>query len=310
MATTIHTTATDILSLEEYIDFIMHNVDLDDAASLIESAPKLKALANNKHLLRNQINQFLKSPDQSQGDNLYTDNSFIFWKNFGSSAATKRFMVRANVWLEPKAYGGNLEWDALHKAYNIAHNHNFSLLTAGYWGGGYATDIFEVDESKIVGYVGEKVQLTFLERTRLNENSMIFFRRFKDVHIQYPPEDLSISLNLIPYEAGKEIAEQFDFDMKNSTISAIAHTNVWDRVNLLKIASLVGDENTYDIIDEFSQRSTCPRTRLAALEGLTHMHPADMKTLWERGMRDSSALVRQGTAANLATNRQVPENPA
>jgi hypothetical protein len=259
------------ISLEQYVDFINRQVDIDDPASLIDSAPQLAALAANKHLLRDKINAALKHPAQFQQGNLYTDTSLMLWSNSDQGHSDKRFFVRANIWVAPKVYANNATLDAELKAYQIAHNHNFSLLTAGYWGPGYSTDIYDLDVDTMAGQVGEKVGLRFQQSVTLAEGSVLFFRRFRDVHIQHPPPQLSISLNLIPLEKGKAWAEQYDFDVDKQTITAVTHTDVWNRVDLLRMAALLGDGNTLDIISHLAQKVDSQRVQTAAQEALAQL---------------------------------------
>ncbi|MEN9866008.1 MAG: hypothetical protein RL748_1598 [Pseudomonadota bacterium] len=259
------------ISLEQYVDFINQQVDIDDPDSLIASAPQLAALAANKHLLRDKINAALKHPAQFQQGNLYTDTSLMLWSNSNDGNARKRFFVRANIWVAPKVYANNASLDAELKAYQIAHNHNFSLLTAGYWGPGYSTDIYDLDADNMVGEVGEKVGLQFQQSVTLSEGSILFFRRFRDVHIQHPPPDLSISLNLIPLEKGKAWAEQYDFDVETQTITAITHTDVWNRVDLIHMAALLGDGNTADIISHLAKTVDNQRVQHAAQAALAQL---------------------------------------
>ncbi len=259
------------ISLEQYVDFVNQQVDIDEPDSLIASAPQLAALAANKHLLRDKINEALKQPAQFQQGNPYADTSLMLWSNSDHGYTDKRFFVRANIWVVPKVYANNATLDAELKAFQVAHNHNFSLLTAGYWGPGYRTDIYDLAVDTVQGRVGEKVDLRFAQSVTLAEGSILFFRRFQDVHIQYPPAELSISLNLIPLEKGKAWSEQYEFDLVNQTISAINHTDVWNRVDLIRMAALLGDGNTLDIISHLAAKADNYRVQAAAQAALAQL---------------------------------------
>jgi hypothetical protein len=81
-------------------------------------------------------------------------------------------------------------------------------MTVGFFGPGYETTIYEYDSSKVTGFVGESVDLRFLETTQLPPGKVMLYRPHADVHAQYPPSELSISLNLMVRDA-TEKRDQF-----------------------------------------------------------------------------------------------------
>jgi hypothetical protein len=48
MAVTLDADTQQVITLDEYVDFISREVDADDEASILASAPMLRALANNR----------------------------------------------------------------------------------------------------------------------------------------------------------------------------------------------------------------------------------------------------------------------
>ena len=68
MALTLEADTQDVVTLEEYVDYIVRQVDVDDEASILASAPKLRALANNRRMVGDYLTEELRT-----------------WKNFQSS---------------------------------------------------------------------------------------------------------------------------------------------------------------------------------------------------------------------------------
>ena len=98
-------------------------------------------------------------------------------------------------------------------SYNIAHDHNFSFLTVGYLGPGYETDIYEYDYDSVEGYVGEKVEMQFLEKVRFAAGMAMYYRASRDLHIQHPPSEMTIPLNLLIQPPEVRLREQYEFDL-------------------------------------------------------------------------------------------------
>src|SRR3546814_33924 len=70
--------------------------------------------------------------------------------------------------------------------YGKAHDHNFSFLTVGYMGPGYWSEYYEYDYANVAGYVGEKVNLRYIEKSKLDEGKVMLYRIHRDVHLQLP----------------------------------------------------------------------------------------------------------------------------
>ncbi len=122
------------------------------------------------------------------------------------------FVIRANVWLPE-----SVTTDKNVFSYGFAHDHNFDLLTLGYFGSGYETLLCEYDNSETTGMPGEQVELSNFQRVRLSEGSVLFMQNSKDVHIQYPSKDLSISLNIMGTVPSEK--PQLKFDVENKMIA-------------------------------------------------------------------------------------------
>lgn len=70
-------------------------------------------------------------------------------------------------------------------------------MTVGYYGPGYETELYQYNPKEVNGYVGETVELEHLGRTKLPNGRVMVYREKVDVHTQFPPAQLSVSLNLM-----------------------------------------------------------------------------------------------------------------
>jgi len=160
----------------------------------------------------------------------------------------------------------------------------------------------EYDHERLEGRVGEKVDFRFLERKHFNTGMVMLYRAGRDVHIQYPPDDLSITLNFMISTPDVRLRGQYFFDLERRTL--LDHPAELDgsrRVSVLKMAGQVGNGDTQQLLDDLSHRHPCRRTRLAAHEALAQLHPAGAWQVWESACRDAEPLVAQTARKRLLT---------
>lgn len=276
------------ISIAEYCEWMEANVDFRDEASVLASASTFHQLSNNRTLLEEIITSSLKTEAEGiQQFNVYTDATFIL-----AMSRNKPFFVRANVWKKPQARNGTHDWENQHYSYLLAHDHNFDFMTVGYHGLGYRTEIYEYDKEAISGYIGEKIELRFLEDTRLECGKVMFYRKSKDVHVQHPPEQLSISLNLMMRCTDQHTRQQFEFDVQNSKIKNYLSGDISLRVSLIEMAAELGGTACVDILDRIARTHVCPRSRKAAFTGLLHSATYDQSLALTNIEKDSSIIVR------------------
>jgi hypothetical protein len=274
------------MQLDEFVERALGCIDPDDPDSILGLAPDLAALARNKKFVLEYIHKDLKEGIENfQLYNQYTDQSLILERN-------KRFTIRLNIWSPPVPYGGDVKWDEKRHSYNLAHNHNFDLLTVGYWGPGYLTDLYEFDFENALGYVGEKIPLEARGRAQLSQNRGMFYRKNVDVHTQLSPAELSMSLNLIPNSSGAGNIDQYEFDVEKKIISAHVGGSVTQRASFLHLTSLIGDENTLQLLIDIAQAHTNPRIRAQAFIAAAKLSKENVQTILEIAARDEHELVR------------------
>jgi hypothetical protein len=249
------------MSLAEYVAFINEKLDPDDFDSILETAWGLRALANDRRFLVETINDELKRAADRSLMNAYSRQSIRLGKG-------ERFSVRANSWIPESA--DPLRRDAENGVFSYfdPHDHNYDFVTVGYHGPGYRTALYEYDASTIVGDVGEKVDLRFVEETELSEGKTMVYRRSADIHTQFRPRELSVSLNLLVMP--RDIAErrQLHFDIATGTISRVPDTASTRRVLLVEMAAFLADDNTIDILSSLAATHPCSWTKRAAAQAL------------------------------------------
>jgi hypothetical protein len=288
MAISTYCRTDDIIEIDDFVEYVESEVDLDEDDSLVGAATMLQALANNKKALVEIFNHDLLK---------YDINASVSYSQSSSVLAVgryKNFIVRANMWPPDKAGTMRAVEDTLF-SYELPHNHNFSFLTANYFGPGYVTDIWEcTDFETIRGICGENISLRFIERTRLEPGKQMFFRRQRDIHIQHPPEEFSVSVNLLPISRQNCIIDQFEFDIKNSRISGFPNGSLCSkRVFLMEVAGKIGDQNTADILLKISKNHPCHRTRGAALSSALNIIPPSALMLDKNIKDDNSPIIQE-----------------
>ena len=175
----------------------------------------------------------------------------------------------------------------------MPHDHNFDFMTVGYHGSGYRTEIYEYDYDRVCGYPGEKIDLRFLENTRLGRGKVMFYRKSKDVHIQHPPESLSISLNLMLRCPNQHTRQQYEFDIEQSRIKNFLSGDISLRVSIIEMAAELGGVASLEILDEISRKHACERSRKAAFTGLLRSPHYDGQIAFRNLKSDASPIVRQ-----------------
>jgi hypothetical protein len=278
MAVTIPCSTTDVVGLDEFIDYVQSKIDLSDLDSIASASLMLRALANDRNLVIRELNNLLLNPKSMRWS---TVQSIVLGQGNG-------FYVRANIWpanndmANARAYQSQI-------AYNLAHDHNFSFLTVTHLGPGYETELYEYDYDRTEGYVGEPVELRFLQKTRFTTGSVMLYRASRDAHVQYSPAELTITLNLML--ASSQPRDQYHFDLNSRTIASVGDPVTSGRLSLVKLAGLIGDDNSEALLDKIASSHPCRQTRLSAFESLGQHNPATKVRVWEKAAQDREAVV-------------------
>lgn len=261
MAYTIDPETRDTLTPDEALALAEASIDPASAESLVEHAWIIRALGNNRTFLTALVNQDIEHAIRGGPTHIYTPQSLILTQS-------QKFTLRANFWQVPTADEARHDLEVGLYSYNTAHDHNFNFATFGYFGPGYRTDIYEYDRDRVRGMVGEKVDLTFLETTFLEQGKVLIFRSGRDVHVQHSPSSFSISLNLICRDAFHLRQPQYFFDPVEGRIVGHVNNALAGRLSLLRFAKYVGNEETIELLERIRGDQDQPLLRAVAYDAL------------------------------------------
>ena len=282
------------ISLEELVAILdASGFDPRDEDSLCEMAPYLRKLGNNRTFLADLAIRELKNGLAFQArQNSYGAQVILLHR-------ADNYFLRANIWPARD--------DALFRSsgvapffYYVPHDHNFNFLTIGYYGPGYWSDYYEYDCDRIVGLPDEKVDLRFVEHSRLEQGKIMLYRAHRDVHSQLPADSLSISLNIMEAGERPSFSEQYRFDIGSSSIAEILTHSSLD--SLIGLAAHLGGERGEEILRQFSEKHPNHNMRLQAIKARAGAAPTIERALEiaGEGMGSASSFVRGGSERHLA----------
>jgi hypothetical protein len=278
------------LDAADFLEQVQATVCLADVDSLAASAPLLRALANNRAFVLEAFHTELKEFWSGSRRHAYQPQSI----NLANSAD---FYLRANIWL-PIEQGARTElFQKRLYSYELPHDHNFNFLTVGYFGSGYTTDIFEYEWENCLGYLGERAQTRFLGRYQLHPGRVMLYRGGRDIHIQYAPEDVSVSLNLMGRNVDVRWDQQYIFDLEGDRLIGGAGDLVSNRLYLIEAAEYVGNDETVGILYDLVKTYPCDKSKARAIQALDRLAPEEA----ERARTQSSAKVNTLAALPLIT---------
>jgi hypothetical protein len=241
------------------------NFDPADEESFAAAAPLLKGLANNREFLAEIALAELKDRCSRQSlENRYSSQVIMLHR------ASEKYFIRANFWPSPR--------DSVFKAsgtspffYYMPHDHNFSFLTVGYLGPGYWSEYYEYDYESVIGLPGERVDLKFVEKARLEQGKVMLYRAHKDVHNQLPADDMSVSINIMEASPKLPFLAQYQFDVEKCEVVKILNRSATEA--LLALAANHGGGNARDLVEDFAAQHPCDHIRFAALRELAAAEP-------------------------------------
>lgn len=261
----IPTDAKDSIELGDLVEMLNSGpFDPEDEECIAEWGPALKRLANNRRFLGDLVIEELKQSCAGQIENNQYSAQVVLLHR------ARAFTLRANFWpAEEDSAIANSGRDPFF--YDLPHDHNFTFLTVGYHGPGYWSDYYEYDFDRVVGYPGEKVDLRFVERSRLEEGKVMLYRKHLDVHCQLPPDALSVSLNIVAGSPTTDFRDQYHFDLKSSEVAGIVtHSSL---ETLIRLAAHCGGDNGRDLVEHCAEHHPSGRVRFAAIRAKASLLP-------------------------------------
>jgi hypothetical protein len=301
MARVIACDAKDAIGLGDLVEALNdEGFDPGDEESFAAAAPLLKRLANNRDFLAELAVDELKDRCTRQSlENRYSSQVIMLHR------ASEKFFIRANFW--PSERDSVLRTSGTSPFfYHVPHDHNFSFLTVGYFGPGYWSEYYEYDYESVVGLPGEKVDLRFVERARLEPGKVMLYRAHRDIHDQLPADDLSVSINIMEASNRLPFLSQYRFDVKKCEVAGILTRTSSEA--LLALAAQHEGSNARDLVESFAADHPCDRIRFTALRELAAAAggvDAGLETL-ARGAASANAFVAamsEREMARLETSR-------
>jgi hypothetical protein len=284
MAYTFSTNNKEDISFEDFINKISNVINFGDENSLISCSDYLLKLANNSDFFINYLNTQLSDKNNKfQKNNSYSEQSYMLYD-------CNDFYVRMTFWPILSNNFKVLQSEKNLFSYDLAHDHNFPLLTVGYFGDGYSTKLWEYDYDNVIGYVNEKVEINFLEEVTLNKGKALYYRPSKDIHSQFPPKkNNSLAINIILKSYKQFDHRQYEFDIENKKIKKIIYGSASSKFGLLKLATLINNSKTIDLINEMSKSHKIAQVRQECLASLYEIEKS--KDVWKIGLKDKDKSV-------------------
>lgn len=245
------------ISLGDLIDALeTGGFDPEDEESIAAFGPALGRLGRNRRFLGDLVIEELKQGCAGQvARNQYSAQVILL------HGGASKFALRANFWPSEEdsvvANSGTAPF-----FYDVPHDHNFSFLTVGYFGPGYASDYYEYDYGAVAGAVGEPAPLRFVERSSLSPGKVLLYRQHRDVHCQLPPDSLSVSLNILALSPTSDFRDQYLFDLGRREVAGFANPSALEA--LVALAARVGGGNGADLVESFARSHPSERIRFAA----------------------------------------------
>ncbi|MEM8726808.1 MAG: transposase [Pseudomonadota bacterium] len=276
-------------TLEECVEALGElGFDPRDDGNLAEAASWLRRLNNNRTFLAEMLVDRLAGRTESEIDSGYGPQAIVLSGRRGNRNGS--MFLRANIW--PAEHDLCFRTSGAKTfVYGVPHDHNFSFLTSGYIGPGYRSDYFEYDYERVAGYAGERVDLTFVERSALHEGKLMLYRAHKDVHSQLPPESLSVSLNVMHVDPAQGWFDQYGFDLERREVSRVLSPNATEA--FLRVAVASGSEEAEEFARWVGGTHPSERLRLASYEARSARlaSVADQDALWREGEACGSLMV-------------------
>jgi hypothetical protein len=243
---------SDAISLEEYVESIdSQGYDFSSQADLIDSARFLQKLSNNRRFLLDKMFDDLKTIGDFQRINYYGPQVCMLHVD-------ERYFVRANIW-RPLS---QVEKSIKGFQYDVCHDHNFDILTIGYFGPGYHSRCYTYERRNVVGVLGEAVDLRPDGLFTLHEGTIALYRAKQDVHKQLPPDSMSVSLNLIP-KNNRIRDPQFQFEEDSGQITRYLQASGSELV--VRLAGVLGDARFLEPLETIVKTNPSPQIQALAI---------------------------------------------
>ncbi|STX28287.1 Uncharacterised protein [Legionella beliardensis] len=252
-------------------------------------AKKLAQLALNKTFLAKQLSHELKNFENFQLDNQFKPSTIMLHKGDG-------YVIRAVIWMPTSDRN-----QAKIFSYFEPHDHNFDFFTVNYFGPGYKTRIYKYDYDSVKGIPGEEVNLQFKEESYLTQGKVMYYYGSSDAHIQYPPESITVSLNLILPKTYPAKRRQYEFELLEQENGEKARLILGglDRLTqvrtLIDVAIKLGDKSSLELVRKIALTHANEQLRAIAWKAILANHE-DKSADLALAFKDNSQYVKASLA--------------
>jgi hypothetical protein len=266
------------MSFEKFMEFVS-TVDFSCEKSLLTLVPKLHSLSLDSQFL---FERLLQPSHDARPRNEYS-------AQVGALAEGPDFYIRSVIW--PPGSARITKDKSIDLGYTGPHDHNFGFLTVGMYGPGYLTEVYEYDYNSIAGFPGEPVQLRDEQWLKLSPGRVMYFRESIDTHLQYPPEDYSISLNVLLKKPLHQRNRQVFFDYATKTVSHSIRP--YPLTLFFKAMSFTGSSELINDIRTLARQHALDDVRTTAYEALWREDLVNKEELTEELSRDKNTLMQE-----------------
>lgn len=256
------------IGLDDLTQSLEHDFKMQEDEHLVECAPLLRRLGNNRTFLSFFIaSQLQKGAPVASTLSRFPEPALELYNG-------KDFLVRAVFWFPPSMFPLSRRWQAQSLSYLNAHDHEHSFLTIGYYGPGYVTRLFEYDPTSVRGVPGEHVELNERASQSVSEGKMMVYQESSDVHIQSHPEEFSITLN-VALKVRHYRKPQTIFDLNTNAITSTVTSEKTYYDSLLRIARYLESSSMTSAVERLAQTHPENAVKIGAWKHLADADPGN-----------------------------------
>lgn len=248
---------------------------------------QLRKLCNNKTFVTDTIRNQLSDLPSFERNNPYSSQVFLIH-------VCPNYALRVVIWEPPTGRVGEEVF-----FYEDLHDHNFDLLTIGYLGSGYETLLYNYAHDDVSGSPGETAAFWGKKKVRLAENRILLMETSSDVHAQYPPEEFSISLNVMQINKD-DLNVQYEFDFPNrwtGRANVKNRTTYFDVESLSECLATLGCQEAPVMLKKGIEEEENPKNRMALFNALEHF---EGKEAWAQAVNDCDPKIARKAARMIA----------
>ena len=188
------------LSLNEFYEILDADLEPDNSASIWAMREPLSRLSLDLSWIYPALESVIQD-DSPHGINSRQPSYYVLRE-------TEKYRFRLNIWLPETSNTRQSELEGAAYSYYYPHDHNFDILSINCLGGGYETHLFEYVSDYRPNTSGEAIDVRYNGRRRQKPMEVFFYEKNKDIHIQIPTTEVSVTLNLLPYVTSDFLATQ------------------------------------------------------------------------------------------------------